>query len=169
MIVVIDVHYGTTKANAAAVCFKDWETEEIIAIESCTVKDLSPYVSGEFYKRELPCIIQVLTQCTQEEIQLVIIDGYVILDNQGKLGLGGYLYKTLEEKIPVIGVAKKAFFENTQNSIPIKRGKSQNPLFVTSLGIDLQEAAKKIKDMKGEYRIPHLLKLVDQKSREKED
>ena len=165
MIVVIDVYYREEEANAAAVCFKDWISEEIVAIESCKVKELFPYISGQFYKRELPCILQVLELCQQETIETIIIDGYVLLDNEGKLGLGGYLYKELEERIPVIGVAKKAFISNTDNQIKVKRGKSQNPLFITSLGIDGKEAAMKIEHMKGEYRIPTLLKLVDQESR----
>jgi len=165
MIVAIDVYYREDEANAAAICFKDWESEEIIATESCIVKNLFPYVSGQFYKRELPCILHVLELCRQEVIEAIIIDGYVVLDNEGKLGLGGYLYQTLEERIPIIGVAKRAFIKNTDQLIKLERGKSRNPLFITSLGMDLQEAATKIENMKGEYRIPTLLKLVDQESR----
>ena len=165
MIVAIDVYYREDEANAAAICFKDWESEEIIATESCIVKNLFPYVSGQFYKRELPCILYVLELCRQEVIEAIIIDGYVVLDNEGKLGLGGYLYQTLEERIPIIGVAKRAFIKNIDQLIKLERGKSRNPLFITSLGMDLQEAATKIENMKGEYRIPTLLKLVDQESR----
>lgn len=165
MIVAIDVYYREDEANAAAICFKDWESEEIIATESCIVKNLFPYVSGQFYKRELPCILQVLELCQQEAIEAIIIDGYVVLDNEGKLGLGGYLYQSLEERIPIIGVAKRAFVKNTDQLIKLERGKSRNPLYITSLGIDLQDAATKIENMKGEYRIPTLLKLVDQESR----
>ena len=117
MIVAIDVYYREDEANAAAICFKDWESEEIIATESCIVKNLFPYVSGQFYKRELPCILQVLELCRKEAIEAIIIDGYVVLDNEGKLGLGGYLYQTLEERIPIIGVAKRAFVKNTDRLI----------------------------------------------------
>ena len=113
----------------------------------------------------MPCILQVLELCQQEAIEAIIIDGYVVLDNEGKLGLGGYLYQSLEERIPIIGVAKRAFVKNTDQLIKLERGKSRNPLYITSLGIDLQDAATKIENMKGEYRIPTLLKLVDQESR----
>ncbi|MCJ8155622.1 hypothetical protein MKJ01_17835 [Chryseobacterium sp. SSA4.19] len=36
----------------------------------------------------------------------IIVDGYVTLDNDGKLGLGGYLYDAMGQKVPVIGLAK---------------------------------------------------------------
>lgn len=169
MIIVIDVYYHENEANAAAVVIKDWESEEIIKIETLRVKTRSPYISGEFYKRELPCILQVLDLFKQEEIDIVVIDGYVVLDDTGKIGLGGYLYKSLGESIPVIGVAKRAFVNNSKNQVKVKRGKSEKPLFVTSLGIDLNESAERIKNMKGAYRIPDILKLVDQNSRIKED
>jgi deoxyinosine 3'endonuclease (endonuclease V) len=169
MIIAIDVYYGEEKANAAAISFKDWKTEEIISIKSCIVDNLQPYIPGEFYKRELPCLLQVLDLYEKKEIEIIIIDGYVTLNNKGKLGLGGYLYKALGEKIPIIGVAKRAFFENTDNTISIKRGESQNPLYVTSMGMDNQRAAEKIQKMKGEFRMPHLLKLVDQESRKKDE
>jgi len=128
MIVAIDAYYQQVEANIAAVCFSDWHTEEIIAVETCQIKELSPYVPGEFYKRELPGILQVLKQCTYEEISLIIIDGYVILDNDGKLGLGGHFYNALDKSIPVIGVVKRSFVQNTKHVIPIRRGESENPL-----------------------------------------
>ena len=48
----------------------------------------------------------------------------------------------------------------------IVRGESKNPLFITSEGIAVDEAAKLIQSMHGEFRIPTMLKLVDQLSRE---
>mgnify|MGYP001804818063 CR=1 FL=1 len=83
-----------------------------IATESCTVNNLAPYVPGQFYKRELPGIIEVLKYCTHEEITAIIVDGYVILDDHGKIGLGGHLYKALDRSIPIIGVAWRAFMRS---------------------------------------------------------
>jgi len=44
----------------------------------------------------------------------------------------------------------------------IFRGKSTNPLYITSEGIELEIAADLILNMHGIYRIPTLLKKVDQ-------
>jgi len=80
--------------------------------------------------------------------------------------LGAYLYEALGEEIPVIGVAKKNFLSNTKNVREVLRGESQKPLYVSSMGIDIDQAAEKIRNMKGEYRFPKMLKLVDRKGRE---
>ena len=165
MIIAIDTHYRDL-AKTVAIGFQGWESEEIVEINVSYVEYLEEYVPGEFYKRELPCILDVLTQFEKSDIELIIVDGYVTLNNQGKLGLGGYLYEELNKEIPIIGVAKKNYSEASDNQIAITRGESKNPLFVTAMGIDLEESADLIKNMKGSYRIPNLLKLVDQKSKE---
>jgi len=74
-----------------------------------------------------------------------------------KGGLGYHLYKSLGNEIPVIGVAKTSFKDNNAFVIDILRGKSKNPLFITSIGIDSEDAAECIKKMHGEFRMPTLL------------
>ncbi len=91
MIIVVDVYYSEHGANAAAVCFKDWESEEVLDVKSTVLQSTPPYVPGEFYKRELPCIAAVLKDYDLLKTQAIIIDGYVTLNANGKLGLGGYL------------------------------------------------------------------------------
>jgi deoxyribonuclease V len=100
------------------------------------------------------------------EIAYIIIDGFVYLDDEGKKGLGAYLYETLLVKVPVIGVAKTSFHNNKLNVIEIKRGESNNPLFVSAIGMEVAEAAERIKNMTGAYRMPDLLKEVDTKTKE---
>ncbi|CAL2076327.1 Endonuclease V [Tenacibaculum sp. 190524A05c] len=166
MIIAIDVHYREL-AKTVAISFKDWESEEVMNIKQSFSNYSSEYISGEFYKRELPCIEGILNEFNKTEIELIIIDGYVTLNEEGKFGLGAYLFEKLNSQIPIIGVAKKKFSEASNNQIKIYRGISKNPLFITSIGIDLKKSAYLIKNMKGKYRIPDLLKLVDQKSKEK--
>ena len=86
---------------------------------------------------------------------------------QGKLGLGGYLYDALDQQVPVIGVAKSSFHQNFKNVIEVIRGESKKPLFITSIGIDIQKAASLIEQMNGKYRIPALLSRLDQMTKEK--
>ena len=167
MIVVIDVYYWEDKAKSVSIEIEDWETENLININEVEVDEIEEYVSGEFYKRELPCILKVLESSKKDKIEVIIIDGYVVLNYEGKLGLGGYLYKELGELIPIIGVAKKNFISNTKNVREVLRGTSKKPLYISSVGINIDEASKKIKNMKGENRIPNLLKLVDRLSKEK--
>ena len=97
---------------------------------------------------------------------MIIIDGYVYLDDFNKLGLGGHLYKSINEKIPIIGVAKTNFATNKLNKVELLRGKSKNPLYITSIGIDINTAKEYISKMFGEYRIPKLLKELDQLTKE---
>ena len=76
-----------------------------------------------------------------------------------------YLWQSLTTKIPVIGVAKN-YFKDTPKACEILRGQSLKPLYITTIGIDLEQAKQYILEMSGQHRIPTLLKLVDQKSRE---
>lgn len=124
--------------------------------------DQAAYEPGAFYKRELPFLLAALKQHDLTQVETIIIDGYVDLTPHHP-GLGAYLFEALAEKVPVIGVAK-SYFRDT-NAIPILRGKSTRPLYVSSRGIDPAKVAQLIKDLPGPYRIPDFLKAVDQATR----
>ena len=74
--------------------------------------------------------------------------------------------KSLNKKIPVIGVAKNSFFRNKNTVKEVFRGESKKPLYVSSIGIDLDIATSLIKDMKGNYRILTILKELDRITKE---
>ena len=63
----------------------------------------------------------------------------------------------------VIGVAKAAFERG--NAMPVLRGDSGRPLFVTAAGMNGHEAAELIRGMHGPHRVPTLLKRADQLAR----
>jgi deoxyribonuclease V len=162
MILATDTYYhpdGTAKA--VGVLFHDWTDAEPARVIEVNIPAVEDYEPGAFYKRELPCILAVLAACELVELDLIVIDGYVILNDSGKPGLGVYLYEALQRRIPVIGVAKTSFFENTVHVAEVLRGDSTKPLFVTSIGVDLNEAARAVQSMHGEFRMPYLLKLLD--------
>ena len=96
----------------------------------------------------------------KEEIGLIIIDGYVTLGKDSK-GLGWHLHHALKGEIPVIGVAK-SLFKGSIDYIEIYRGQSRVPLYITSIGIERNFSAKFIAALSGRYRIPSVLKRVDQ-------
>jgi deoxyribonuclease V len=161
MILAIDVFYEQNKAKIIGIIFNKWADEKFAQKIELFRQDIAEYEPGAFYKRELPCILDVLEQIDLTTLQYIIVDGYVYLDDEKKLGLGGYLYDAIEQKVPVIGVAKNHFANNTKYVIEVLRGESQKPLYVTAVGTDLEEAAKNVKNMHGEYRFPTLLKELD--------
>jgi len=165
MILVVDVDYRDTTANTAALVFENFSDESPLSSYTKIIENIVEYEPGEFYKRELPCILEIL-KTVKEKIDLIIVDGYVWLDSDKKPGLGGHLYKSLSDKIPVIGVAKRSFHAKNDKMLKISRGQSANPLYITSVGIELEIAADLILNMHGIYRIPTLLKKVDQLCRD---
>ncbi len=166
MILAFDTYYYDKKAKTVCLSFEDWITHENVSIYSEILDNVDDYVSGKFYKRELPCILSLLKKTPMETVETIIVDGFVYLDDEYKFGLGAHLYAALNSKIPIIGVAKTNFASIEKNKVALIRGKSERPLFVTAVGIDLTKAAELIKHMKGEYRIPTLLKNLDTLTKE---
>lgn len=167
MILAIDSYYFENKAKTVCLIFEQWNSLEIKNSFTEITSNIENYVPGEFYKRELPCIISLISKLDLTKIDFIIIDGFVYLDDNRKFGLGAYLYEKLSEKIPIIGVAKTDFISLNKNKQLLFRGKSKKPLFITSIGINIDEATEKIKMMNGEYRIPTLLKELDKQTKEK--
>ena len=161
MIVCVDVDYRPDAVVAACVGFHAW-TDPAPALELVTRTDAPPaeYEPGRFYARELPHLLGVLA-LVDPPPDAIVVDGYAWLAPE-RPGLGAHLYNELA--IPVIGVAKTSFVG--AQAIEVVRGQSARPLFVTAIGIDAQLAADHVRSMDGEFRIPTLLKRVDQLARE---
>jgi deoxyribonuclease V len=163
MIFAIDVHYPDETAFVAGILFQDWQDPAPTRQITTKIASVAAYEPGQFYKRELPCILEILAQL-ESLPAIVIVDGYVYLGAAQKPGLGKYLYDALDGKAIVIGVAKNRFAD-TPVEAEVFRGDSQRPLYVSAIGIDLAAAKMAIEQMAGEYRIPNLLKLVDKLSK----
>lgn len=125
------------------------------------IESIEPYVAGEFYRRELPCLLAALEDINTS-VDGIIVDSYVDLPNR-KPGMGRYLYGALDQTVPVIGVAKTEF--SGTDALPLLRGESEKPLFITAVGIEPQMALEMIRQMHGNYRFPTLLRYVDQLAR----
>lgn len=159
MICCLDVDYQTTKGRCAAVLLQNWEDAAPAKIYTGITDPVAPYEPGAFYKRELPCMLNTL-QLVEEKITTLVIDGYVWLgENRG--GLGYHLFETLKRQIPVIGVAKSKFRGVDAVALPVLRGQSNNPLWVTAIGFDVRDAGRLIGQMAGDFRLPALIKLAD--------
>lgn len=160
----VDVYYYDNHAVAAGILFTNWTDSIPTAQYSAVIPEKEPYIPGQFYRRELPCILKVLERVS-ESVEVILIDGYVWLDNFKSPGLGWYLYDRLNRKIPVIGIAKSRY-KRSNVANEVIRGNSRKPLYVTAVGIDQRLAAANIAQMHGKFRIPTLLKKVDQASKD---
>jgi len=161
MVLAFDTYYINDHAKTVCLAFEGWRHNDTWTVYTELLTGITAYVPGEFYKRELPCILSLYNKLPPAEIEAIIVDGFVYLDDDKKPGLGAHLYKALGEKIPVIGVAKTNFAGIEKDKLPVLRGDSVKPLYITAAGIDTALAAGYIKDMKGDFRIPTLLKALD--------
>ncbi len=87
-----------------------------------------------------------------------MVDGYADLDPGGRPGLGARA--RAEFGIPVIGVAKSRFRTAT-HAVPVLRGSSARPLFITAAGMPAADAADLVRRMAGRYRLPDALRRAD--------
>lgn len=167
MILAFDTYYFDNKAKTICISFNSWKDDEHYNVYTEIRENIAEYKSGEFYKRELPCILSLFEEIQIKNVETIIVDGFVLLDDNHKLGLGGHLFRELNSRIPIIGVAKTNFATIKKNRIELLRGKSQKPLYITAIGIDLDIAKDLIKNMSGPNRIPTLLKTLDTLTKEK--
>lgn len=165
-LVAVDVDYdeAADSALAAAVVFDGWVAEAPLHQATREHRGLAAYEPGAFYRRELPCVVPLLESLRAEwKPQAVIVDGFVDL-GEGRAGLGRHLFDALGGTMEVIGVAKTPF--TGRPGVPVVRGEATKPLWVTSTG-DAHEAARGVASMHGPYRVPSLLRLVDQLARKR--
>ena len=164
MLCGLDVDYRSCSVVAAGLSFADWDSESPLreySVESNTPPEA--YEAGSFYRRELPYLLAVLGQM-EEHPATILIDGFVWLGIESP-GLGAHLYEALGRRSAVVGVAKRPFRDTSAGS-PVLRGTSARPLYVTSVGISLDDAVAGVKAMHGLHRIPTLLKRVDRLCRD---
>lgn len=160
----LDAAYAEASASAACALFPTWEAAAPAEVLTWRQGAAAAYEPGAFYKRELPLLLAVLAQA-EHPPATIVIDGYVWLDGQRRPGLGAILHEALERRIPVVGVAKTSFGDAASWCLPVVRGGSRRPLFVSAVVMGAEEAADGIRAMHGRHRIPTLLRLVDRAAR----
>jgi len=153
----VDVHYPPEGGARAAVVLATDETfGSLVAEHVHRLDEVMPYEPGRFYVRELPAVLAVLADVG--ELGLVVIDGYVDLDPHGRPGLGARLHA--EIGTPVIGVAK-TLFHGATHAAEVRRGTASKPLYITAVGVPLDDAAALVAAMAGPHRLPDALRRVD--------
>jgi len=165
-IAFLDVHYHAAGARAACVLAQDWSSPAPLATHVADIADVQDYEPGAFYRRELPCLLQVLGLLASPA-DVLVVDGYAWLLDAPHPGLGARLYTALGGTTPVVGIAKTAFrdADDAPTVARVLRGDSLRPLYVTSVGMPAEVAAGFVRAMAGEHRIPLLLAAVDRLAR----
>lgn len=165
---MLDVCYLEVGARVACVLADSWAAQVSSSTYVQVIEQVEPYKSGSFYRREFPCLMTVL-RFLPEPPSIVVVDGYVWLPPIRRPGLGAHLYKALGRTTPVVGIAKSSFAgaESCEFVIPVYRGTSKRPLYVTAAGIAIDSAAQRVHGMAGKYRIPELVRIADQLSKGK--
>jgi deoxyribonuclease V len=128
----------------------------VLAERTAVIPRAPPYRPGEFYRRELLPLRAVLEALTG--LGLLVADGCADLDPNGRPGLGAHAYA--EFGIPVIAVVK-SHFRATIHAVPVVRGSSGRPLFVTATRMPAAEAADLVRRMADRYRLPDTLRRAD--------
>lgn len=182
--IAIDTYYySNTEAKTVGVIFENWEDSKPLEIVEAWSHEFGPYIPGEFYKRELPCMLDLLSKIPDlSDYDAIIIDGFAHLpityEGQIPDGLGMRLERALErngiinrstqygiDHVGIIGVAKSRYEAADQDNgiSKVYRGNAKTPLYVdtTWFGYSSNSAAECIKSMHGPYRIPTLLKILD--------
>jgi deoxyribonuclease V len=162
-VAILDVHYEEQSAIAGGIVARGWSDAVPSEERIVRVPKVRPYRPGAFFERELPCLVAVLS-ALRTPVNAVVIDGNVVLDLQGSPGLGAHLYAHFAGAVVVVGVAKTAY-RGSCFAIPVLRGASRRPLFVTALGLEATEAARLVLGMHGSYRLPTLIARVDRIAR----
>jgi deoxyribonuclease V len=155
----VDVDYRTGGAVAAGLWFRGWAAASAEQQAIALFPTVAEYEPGQFFRRELPCLLGILERGPRAEI--VIVDGYVWLGAEVP-GLGAHLHRAIGGI--VVGVAKTRFAGATE-AIAVCRGGSRSPLFVTAVGMSAEKAAANVAAMHGAYRVPTLLRQVDMLAR----
>lgn len=173
-----DTYYYKDRAKTVGIIFNSWDdSEPETIIHSWLGADkYGPYIPGEFYKRELPCIINLITEhkLDLKEFDTIILDGLARLPGSSTEGLGVHLEDKITELWPdldfydrpaIMGVAKTRFgnVEDDEGTCTVLRGTAKTPFYVNTTWhlMSSAEAASHLKEMHGEHRIPTLLKLLD--------
>lgn len=126
MFATADVHYPRgSGARAALVLASGAAFSVLVSSKVVFVEHVAAYRPGEFYLRELPPLRALMTGIS--DVEMLVVDGYVTLDPDGRPGLGAYAHE--EFGVPVIGVAKTAF-KSATHAIPVLRGTATRPLYV---------------------------------------
>lgn len=163
----LDCHYEGERVRTACLLVADVQAPTINRFLIRETQQVVDYLSGQFFRRELGPLLDCLEAFveTSGHPEVIFVDAHVDLGAKGP-GLGRHLFEALEERSAVIGVAKNPYnIDGRPVNVPVLRGQSRRPLFVSAAGIPIENAVDIISKMPGPHRIPTLLRMADQFAR----
>jgi deoxyribonuclease V len=166
MKLLVAVQLDGAQANAAAVAFDAWDEAEATKTYFSRIDQVGKAVRGELDLRELPCVMQLLSEHKLEP-ELILFEGFVHLDADDTPGLGHHLFQALGGKVPVVGVSKKSL-PGLSAQFEVMREEETPPLIVTTAGLDIGAAKVRLRSMHGRKRVPTLMKLATRLAKNKE-
>jgi deoxyribonuclease V len=166
MKLLVAVQLDGAQANAAAVAFEAWDEAEATKTYFSRIDQVGKAVRGELDLRELPCVMQLLSEHKLEP-ELILFEGFVHLDADDTPGLGHHLFQALGGKVPVVGVSKKSL-PGLSAQFEVMREEETPPLIVTTAGLDIGAAKVRLRSMHGRKRVPTLMKLATRLAKNKE-
>ncbi|MBI2922953.1 MAG: endonuclease V [Planctomycetes bacterium] len=159
MLACLDVCYRDPFGFGAGVLFESWEAKSPLREWTLRVDGVAPYVPGQFYRREMPCLLRLLEQLPALP-EIVLVDAYAWLGGEAHPGLGARLHESLGGRAAVVGVAKTRY-RGAEPVETVKRGRSRSPLYVSAAGMPLAEAAAGVLRMYGRGRLPYMARRAD--------
>lgn len=165
MILALDTYYYSNSSLTVGIWFDDWRSNNLNRIEYSWCNHFESYVPGQFYKRELPGILDFIDLYGLNDVDIVILDGFINTPNGPGLGLLFYESLGSPNNLNIVGIAK-SYYEGIESiSERVFRGNSKKPLYIQTYGLDIQEVGKKVRKMRGKNRIPKLLKILDDETK----
>ena len=167
LLAALDCHYERDRVRTACMLVTDLQAQRTGRPLVRETQKSADYLSGQFYRRELGPLLDCLQALGEPSRypEVIFIDAHVDLGAKGP-GLGRHLFEALKERSAVIGVAKNPYnVDGRPVNVPVLRGQSSRPLFVSAAGITIERAVEIVSKLPGPHRIPTLLKMTDQLAR----
>ena len=68
MKLAVDVDYHGENAIAAGILFSNWSDKETVKEYVVKIKGINEYIPGQFYRRELPCILSIIEKVDFKQV-----------------------------------------------------------------------------------------------------
>jgi len=180
----VDVSYIGKQRAVAAYVLMDAETSEVIWTTTIERTKMFPYISGFLTYRESPLLLELLriADASGQRADVVCVDGNGILHPR-RAGIASFI--GVSANVPTIGIAKKLLCGHVDlNNMPaeearpitdnneivgyaLKSKSYSRPVFVSpGHRIDASDAARIVKGLLLEHRLPEPIFLADALSRQ---
>ncbi len=142
MLSFLYVSYREEHAQVGCVEAATWQGsavwEGIIQVPS-----MPAYDPEALYRHELPCLLAAVQKSPFPDT--IILPGYVWLED-GRPGVGVFLRRALLNRVAVIGVADAPLLGSSAPYVT----RSGQPIWVSSVGMDIDDAVSRVEMMPGD-------------------